>query len=1019
MPIPRHFWSICCTGLLLLAGHPAAGLDPNYPLRHYGYQSWQTDDGLPENTVHAVLQTRDGHLWFATEDGLVRFDGAQFAIFDKKNTPQLGSNLIYSLFQDRQGALWIGASGGLTRFQNGVFKLFTTSEGLPANSVWSVYQSRDGRLWALTTSGLGKFIDGHFQPIEFPQGLSATSAIAESSDGSLWVNSGNSLLKIGPGSGAVTTAIAGGEPIQALASDASGRIWIGTHARLRVISSSGGPTEFHLSNGSGADITCLHSTSDGHLWIGTANGLDEYDGKTTRTFTEHDGLPGNRITSLFEDREHAVWAITDRGAARVFGGHISALTPKEGLSSSLVLAFYEDREGSVWLGMDSGGVAVLRDRKFTTYTTQDGLTDDLVRSVFEDHRGEMLVGTNNGGVSKLANGKFSTLTTASNLSSNVALALADDASGGIWIGTPDGLNRVRGNQDTVFTSADGLADDFVRSLYTDRNGALWVGTRHGLSLYQNGKFTSYSAMDGLGSDLVGAVIEDRDNSYWIGTLGGLTHYANGSFTNYTTRQGLSSNVITALYQDADGTLWIGTNGGGLNARINGKFVNFLAAKALPQDIYGILDDSNGNLWLGSSKGVFRVSKKQFHAMAAGQAGSISPDVYGTADGMRISECSSGGHPAAWKAKDGTLWFATLRGAATVDPAHMPVNHVPPLVAIEQVSVDDAVLPMQSETKIAPGHTRIAFQYAGLSFVAPQKVRFRYKLDGLDRDWVDAGSRRVAFYTNIPPGRHTFHVMAYNNDGVWSEQDAAFSFQLLPRFYQTYWFYLLLAACASLLAYAIYQWRVRTVEAQFSAVLAERSRIAREIHDTLAQGFVAVSVQLEVVARLLTTSTDAAKDHLEQARALTRECIAEARSSIWNLRSQGTTQNDLASALTRSAERITASSGVKARVQVSGTFRPIDARVEAEMLRIGQEAITNVVRHAQARTANITLLFEDKLLRMTIQDDGHGFDGDPNELLKNGHFGLTGMCERAEQIGARFTVVSAKDKGTEIQVEVAI
>jgi len=440
---------------------------------------------------------------------------------------------------------------------------------------------------------------------------------------------------------------------------------------------------------------------------------------------------------------------------------------------------------------------------------------------------------------------------------------------------------------------------------------------------------------------------------------------------------------------------------------------------LPQDIYGILDDENGNLWLGSSKGIFRVSKKELHAMAAGEKAFISPDVYGTADGMRISECSSGGHPAAWKAKDGTLWFATLRGVTTVDPNDMPVNHVPPLVVVEQMVVDDASMPMNSGIRIAPGYSRFAFQYAGLSFVAPQKVRFRYKLDGLDRDWVNAGTRRVAYYTNIPPGRHTFHVMACNNDGIWSEQDAAFTFRLLPHFYQTYWFYLLLAASASLLAYAIYRWRVQTVESQFSAVLAERSRIAREIHDTLAQGFVAVSVQLEVVARLLATSTDAAREHLEQARTMTRECLAEARSSIWNLRSQGAAQNDLASALTHAAERITANSNVKARVQVSGTFRPIDSRIEAELLRIGQEAITNVVRHAQAQHADITLLFQDKLLRMTVRDDGRGFEGDPKELMQNGHFGLTGMRERAQQIGARFTVTSARNEGTEVRVEVAI
>jgi signal transduction histidine kinase len=350
---------------------------------------------------------------------------------------------------------------------------------------------------------------------------------------------------------------------------------------------------------------------------------------------------------------------------------------------------------------------------------------------------------------------------------------------------------------------------------------------------------------------------------------------------------------------------------------------------------------------------------------------------------------------------------------------MPVNHTPPLVAIEQVSVDDTVLPMQAALEIAPGHKRFAFQYAGLSFVAPQKVHFRYKLDGFDRDWVDAGTRRIAYYTNIPPGRHTFRVMAANNDEVWSEGDAVLSFRLQPLFYQTYWFYVLLLLSGALLAYAMYRWRVRMVELRFSAVLAERNRIAREIHDTLAQGFVAVSVQLEVASRLLSHSAETAREHLEQARALTRDCIAEARSSIWNLRSQGTGAHDLAAAITHAAERITATNHVKARVRVSGTYRRVAPQLEQELVRIAQEAMTNTVRHAQAEHVDVTLLFQEKLLRMTIKDDGRGFDGDADDYRLDGHFGLTGMRERAEQLGGRFVVNSASGQGTEVQIEVPI
>ncbi|HEX3435711.1 MAG TPA: two-component regulator propeller domain-containing protein [Pseudacidobacterium sp.] len=1013
----RQLWVICYTCLFFLAGLRASALDPHYSLRNYGYQSWQTDDGLPQNTVHAVLQTRDGFVWFATEAGLVRFDGVQFTVFDKSNTPQISSNVINSLFEDKSGALWISTADGLIVLQDRHFRSFNIKDGLPTGIVFSVFQDRSGGLWALTATGIARYVSGRFEALPNVPALSDTAEMAETSDGSLWVSTGNGLFRI-KDHNATTVSI--GEQPQAIIADHQGGIWIGSHLGLKIISQEQSPVPFHLPTGLGPDVSCLLNASDGHIWIGTTNGLGEFDGKTMHVYTTRDGLPDTRITGLFEDRQHAVWVATGHGIARIFSGHVESFAQQQGLSSNQVIAFYEDREGNLWLGTESGGVGVLRDRKFTTYTSQDGLTDDLVRSVFQTRSGVVLAGTNGGGVNQYTNGRFAPLTGAASLSSRVALALADDKQGNLWVGTPDGLNRIDGNHTSVFTSADGLADDFVRSLYTDHGGALWIGTRRGLSRYRDGSFTSYSAMDGLGSDLVGAITEDADGSLWIGTLGGLTHLADGRFTNYTTQQGLSSNIITALYQDSAGTLWIGTNGGGLNAGEGGKFITFPEERThLPQNIYGILEDASGNLWLGTDKGIFRISRQELHKFATGKVASIMPDVFGTADGMRISECSSGGHPAAWKAQDGTLWFATLRGIATVDPAHMPVNRAPPLVAIEQVSVDEAPLSTREGMEIAPGHTRFAFQYAGLSFTAPQKVRFRYKLDGVDRDWVDAGARRTAYYTNIPPGQHTFRVMARNNDGVWSEQAAMLSFRLRPRFYQTYWFYILLLAFAGLLAYIIYRWRVRSVESRFNAVLAERNRIAREIHDTLAQGFVAVSVQLEVVARLLNSSTDAAREHLEQARKLTRECIDEARSSIWNLRSQGLGRNDLAAAITSAAERITAKSNIKPRVQVSGTYRPVASSLEVELVRIAQEAITNAVRHAQATRVDVTLLFQEKLLRMTIKDDGCGFEGDPDAYRQNGHFGLTGMRERAEQIGAQFAVSSAKGCGTEVKVDVAI
>lgn len=1014
LPILRN---VCCALLWALTMAQVYALDPHKDVRQYNYQAWQTDNGLPQNTVHAVLQTHDGYIWFATESGLVRFDGEQFAVFDKQNTPGLGSDLIYSLYEDRAGTLWIGASGGLTQFKNGAFHTFTIRDGLPGNTVWSIYQDRAGTLWAVTADGLASYTGGKFHAIPVPQGLSATSRIIGAQDGSLWVGTNSGLLHIVHGH---ETKVDAGAEIQALAIDKQGRVWVATQAGLMVLK-PGGFDNFKLSAN---DITALLSDSAGRMWIGTANGLFLRGGPSVRQFTVKNGLPSAQINGLYEDREHSLWVSTNRGLARIVNGQVESFTSRDGLSSNLILSMFEDREGDLWLGTESGGLGVLRNRKFTTYTAQDGLSDDLLLSVYQDHKGTVWIGTNGGGLDRWSGHDFSALTTSDGLSSNIVLALADDAAGDLWVGTPDGLDRMRDGQVKVFTSADGLADDFVRSLYTDSRGTLWIGTRRGLTRYANGAFTSYTRMDGLGSDLVGTVIEDRDGSFWISTLDGLTHFSGGRFENYTTANGLSSNVITALNQDAAGTLWIGTKGGGLDSIKGGKFTRYPSSSGeLPQNIYSILEDRSGHLWLGSDRGIYRVSSRQLKAFASGAAHGITAQAYGTADGMKISECSSGGHPAAWELRDGTLWFATLRGASVIDPQHMAINHVPPPVAIEQVSVDDQPFSAAQLKNVAPGRSRFAFQYAGLSFVAPQKVRYKYKLDGFDRNWVDAGARRTAYYTNVPPGRYTFRVIACNNDGVWNDAGASVSFQLKPHFYRTYWFDLALLLAIIFLGYEAYRRRVRRVEqqleAQYSAVMAERNRIAREIHDTLAQGFVAVSVQLEIVSRLLASSTESAKSHLEQARTLVRSSLTEARSSIWELRSQSSEREDLATRLTRTLEQATATTEIKTRVQVHGTYRPLARNVENELLRIAQEAFVNVVRHAGATRIEFELRFEEKRLRMTIQDDGCGFSGQASSHGPGGHFGLTGMQERAESIGGSCTVKSVPGRGTEVAVEIGI
>ncbi len=919
---------------------PLFALDRTTALTRYGRQTWQTESGLPQNTVHAILQTHDGYIWLATEGGVVRFDGLKFAVYDSQNTPRLRSNNIRSLLEDRDHALWIGTADGLTRFKDSEVSTFTTDQGLPGNNIWSISQDSGGRVWVNTSDGPAEFDGNGFRAHQSAEDFS---------------NSTRATLV-----------------------DRSGR-----------------------------------------TWIGTSEGLIVRQNAYERSYSTKDGLPGNRISALYEDKEGTVWVSTDLGLARIVNNKVERFPLTDALSSSIVLSIFEDREGSLWLGTEAAGVTLLRDEKFTTYTSKEGLSQDLVQCIFQGRNGDLWIGTNGGGLNRFRDHNFTSVTAKDGLSSNVILALAEDASGNLLVGTPDGLNVLRNGGVRILTSADGLADDFVRSIYKDADDSIWIATRGGLSHWQNEKFKTYTRTDGLGSDFVGALLRDTRGNLWIGTLQGLTRFKAGEFRNYTTKDGLSSNIITALYEDRDGILWIGTQGGGLNQFTDERVFHYPSVAGLPDVIYGILEDANENLWISSKTGIFRASKKDLTAVAQGHKSTIAIASYGTADGMMVSECSGGGHPEAWKTADGSLWFSTLKGVAVIDPQRAERNRIPPPVALESVSIDDQTFDPERVANVPPGHSRFAFEYAGLSFIAPQRVRFRYKLEGFDRDWVNAGTRRTAYYTNIPPGNYRFRVLARNNDGGWNESGASFVFRLEPRFYQTYWFDLLLLLGIALCAYQVYRSRVRQVEAQFNAVLAERNRIAREIHDTLAQGFVAVSVQLEVVARMLSISVESAEEQLKRARTLVQDGLSEARRSIWQLRSQGPQNDDLASQLSKMASQVTSETPVKVQFEVLGTYRPLPRNVENELLSIGQEAVRNVVRHADAKHVKIDLRFEPKKLRMTIADDGCGFSGKPVASGPNGHFGLQGMRERAEQIGADLTVTSAPGQGTRVSVAAVI
>lgn len=969
--------------LLLLWNGTALGLDPTRELSQFGHEVWLTENGLPQNTVHSIAQTSDGYIWIGTEEGLARFDGVKFTVFNKQNTAQLKSNYIRTLLADRRGALWIGTAEGLVRLFEGKFTSFTTNEGLPSNSIQAVYEDREGNLWVATAIGLGLFKSGTVTTFTTKERLISGS-------------------------------------IQALFEDSEGALWICTPYGLGRLK-DGKLVNYTVRDGLGSNsVRSIHQDRDGRLWFGTLSGLSSFVGGRFTTYTTRDGLPSDRIMSLCGDEEGILLVGTASGLSRFSNNRFNTFDARAGLATNTILSLLEDREGNLWIGTESAGVNLLKDTKFTSYTAGTGLSSDLVKSIFGDRSGNVWIGTDGGGLNLLKDGRFTHYTAREGLAGNTVLAIFEDMAGNLWVGTPEGLSRFRDGRFVNYTAADGFANGFITSISEDQHGNLWVGTRGGLTRFRDGVFKTYTEADGLPNDYVSSIFADTSGNLWIGTFGGLSRFRNEEFSTLSTIDGLSSDVINSLYEDAAGTLWIGTNGGGLNRLKDGLLTAYTTRNGLFDDVvYGVIEDSRNNLWLSCRQGIFQISKSQLDEVDRGKTAAITPIAYDTADGMMTRECSNGGDPAVWKGRDGRLWFATIKGVASIDPERIKINQQQPPVVIEDIRIDDQSITPGERIELPPGKTRFDFYYSAPSFVAPEKVRFKYRLEGFDKDWVDVGTRRIAYYTNLRPGNYKFQVIACNNDGVWNQTGASFGLYLKPYLYQTYWFYALCALGLALFGWQLYRLRVRRMETQFGAVLAERTRIAREIHDNLAQEMLGISVQLEVVARTLPAEAEVARTHLDRVRMLVRHGIAEARRYVWDLRSQTLENKDLSAALSETARRLTAETSVEIQVEVSGTFRPLTDLVEDNLLRIGQEAINNAVKHAAAEHIFVNLVFDARRVRLSVRDDGCGFESKATSNGLSGHFGLVGMRERAEQIGGNLSIHSRNGSGTEIVVDVPI
>jgi signal transduction histidine kinase/ligand-binding sensor domain-containing protein len=978
----RHFRTLWLAAAVLLAGlRPGWALDPHKSLTQYSRTVWTQHNGLPQDTVRAIAQTADDYLWVGTDEGLARFDGYDFQVFDKANG-DLPANSITALAATKDGALWIGTSNGLTLYRDKQFHTYTTQQGLPDNSILALYEDHPGDLWVVAGAYLSRFQNGKF-------------------------------TTYAPGSDLP------GSSVRSIREDLQHNLWIGGLGSLARMEANHFVPVLDDKALNGGVVSSMLADHKGNFWAGGSKGIVEIaaSGKVRR-YDIADGLPDSLVRDLLEDRDGVIWAGTNGGLARLEGERFVAVRGED--TQEAVRCLFEDREGNLWVGSSSGLIR-LRDDLLTVYGKSEGLPGDPPNSVFQDRTGRLWVGFHDGGLLLFSGaGAPRLFTPRDGLPNSEIFSIRQARNDDLLICSRAGLVRMHEGRFETFVPPDPLARAAVFDALEDSTGRLWLATGGGLMMLEGGRARFVIASPPPLNNSIGSLCEGRDGSIWAGTFGkGLWRIHGEESQQYTTTNGLSSDQIRSMYQDSSGTLWIGTFDGGLNALKDGRFTHFTARDGLLSDNVADVEDDGVSLWLSTSRGICRIAKKQLQDFAEHRRATLDPINYGVEDGLRSAQCApsypigGGGH----RTSDGRLWFTTSAGLAVYDPKAPQQRTRAPQVRLVELTADERRVDLAHPARLGPEIKGIEFRYTGLLLSGPERVRYSYRLENLDTDWVNAGNRRVQNYNSLRHGSYRFTVRAGLPGGPVSE--ASYAFVVLPHFYETAWFRLLCAAGLLCVGWAVYQLRLRQIRYRFALVLEERARLAREIHDTLAQGFVGIASQLDAVAMCMPEADTPARKFLDLARRMARHSLTEARRSVMDLRASALEGQDLAAALKSGTRMWTAGSPVAVNVDVSGAEKPLPQEMEQHLLRIAQEAVTNVLKHAGASQIWIKLHMEARKLQLRIIDNGHGFDQQDVFASRGGHFGVLGMRERAERLGGELHLASHPGEGTEVEVKVPL